>query len=125
MKNLKTNPCTNCADEVPARRRSESGKHWCQRPKCQSAKQRYYRKRVKAEADQTVAQVRAQLVYDLAHKERTNCAHCGLGDALPGWAHRDETGTKACVNLGSAGREVPELLDQIHPGRAELAVRNR
>lgn len=110
-------PCSNCGNAVKARRPSQSGKHFCPRPQCQTAKQRFYRKAQNKAVKQTLLEVAAEFVRDLVQLERRECPGCGLPNAVPGWAHRDATGLAPCFAVGSQGSAIPELLDVVHPER--------
>lgn len=113
------NACANCADPVKARRPSRSGKHFCSKSACQTAKQRFYRE--KGQVGPTLTLL--ALIRDLASLERSPCV-CGLPDALPGWAHRDAPGSSTpCYRSGSKGAQLPDhALDAIHPDRAPALV---
>lgn len=108
--------CSNCGDPVRVRRRSASGEHWCSKPVCRNAKQRFYYARRKGVTGQVAADLVTQLVHDLAHLARTAC-RCGLADAIPGWAHRDARDPHSpCYGVGSLGPGLPPgLLDAVHP----------
>lgn len=112
------NPCTNCTNPVAERRPSTSGTHWCKRPECQAAKQKFYRNRKAEEAERLATPIRLQLLNDVIRRERVVCSLCGLENALPGWAHRDRTagGLTPCYGTGRQGPGLGTgYLDVIHP----------
>lgn len=117
------NACTNCAAPVPTRRPSHSGTHWCQKPECQAAKQRYYRHRKAKVAEKTTAEVAAEFVSTLLYGERHRCHLCGLEDAVPGFVHRNTDPMVPCFGMGNKGREITAALDVVHPNRAPSAAR--
>ncbi len=108
-----------CEAMVASRKPSESGRHFCSGPRCQTAKQRFYRQRradllVKSSGDLFV-----DFLYDALYRERTNCAYCGAQNVLPGWGHRASVGGRACLMLGQRGPGLPErAIDIAFPDRA-------
>lgn len=115
---IPANPCDNCSAPVAVRRPSASGKHFCKRSKCQTAKQRFYRERGNLDTQALIG----KLVSDLAAGRRVYCDKCGLKNALPGWGHRNGPNSLTpCYGVGSLGAGLPKgMLDSIHP---ELAPR--
>ncbi len=113
--------CTNCQGEVHVRRPSHSGNHYCAKPECQSAKQKFYRNRRAAQADLSATEERLELLAAVVNGQRTACPRCGLEDALPGWAHRNETGLKPCFGVGAKGTAAGVTwLDVVHPDRVPV-----
>jgi hypothetical protein len=114
---VESNPCSNCSNPVASRRRSKSGMHFCTRPACQAAKQRFYRHRREETAEEDARSEQLQLVESLVSSVRIECHGCGLENALPGWAHRDATDpVKPCTAVGNKGRKLgPGFIDTIWP----------
>lgn len=113
-----------CDNMVKARKPSATGTHWCPEPACQAAKQRYFRGRQRATLDAVRSGASSdevvELVKALIVNQRSDCATCGLENALVGWVHRSAPGAGApCWALGHRGPALPPgLLDVVYPERA-------
>lgn len=117
---LKAHDCSNCGDAVQVRRPSKSGKHFCPRPVCQAAKQRFhYRDRLERLAreeagipthEQVIEGLRLALFTALVEERylTDGCPKCGQTPALQDWIHPTPGWTKVCFGTGIAGNE-PEL----------------
>lgn len=86
--------CDHCGGALVARRPSLSGAHFCARPKCQAAKQRFHYRRRRdgiIARDRDVAQERLDLLsnvlFRITHTDRVACEDCGRADAVPGVLH--------------------------------------
>lgn len=110
---LAPNACDNCGDPVQVRRPSKTGKHFCKKTPCQTAKHRHYREAVTVDAKAELA----DFVRDALHGRRTSCDYCGLEDAIPGWVHRTPGDPgKPCFGAGARGSQVPGVvIDAVHP----------
>lgn len=110
-----------CQNLVATRRPSASGKHFCTRPECQVAKQRFYRQR-KIERERLEGQeLMLRFIADIVRGEREDCVYCGHEQALVGWIHRNQSGS-ACNKLGTLGVGLPRgAIDLVNPTRAHLA----
>jgi hypothetical protein len=118
----KTAPCSSCEDGlVKITRPSRTGMHFCTKPKCQSAKTKFYSTARLAEAKKRVAdEEQAQLddlhdfVFAAFLADRVRCATCGLTSAVQGFVHRNSTGTAACNGTGGRkvghGRQIVDLV---------------
>ena len=111
------NESSYCRGPVAARRPSDSGRHYCSKPDCQAAKQRYYRRmrtetgfksaadreRERAELAQRQADARDDqfvlVIKALAAGERVYCEECKRKDALPGYVHPDPESGAPCRAL--------------------------
>jgi hypothetical protein len=94
---------------VAARRKSQSGTHWCSEPVCVAAKQRFYR-RHRSTAEQEKLQNRQNkadrldlVVYALRGKPRHACEGCGREDGIPGFVHPTPDWSAPCDRLGLRG----------------------
>lgn len=102
-----THQCSSCGDPVAARRKSKTGTHWCSKPECVAAKQRfYYRHRSTAEQERLAKRQTQIDRFDLvAHviqgRPRTPCETCGREDAILGFAHPTPDWTAPCDGLGN------------------------
>lgn len=116
-------PCSQCDAPVKIRRPSLTGRHYCQKPECQRAKQRFfYRQRVEgtkstmAEIERRLAEERDHLIITILRLvttgERVLCADCGRPDVLANFGHPNQDWTAPCP--GGGGAQYPKGLgDQI------------
>lgn len=112
----RTAPCSHCQGPVKITKPSSSGHHFCREPECQAAKSKtYYRARATQAAAGEKYNI-LMLVHAIAHRPRRQCPQCGLVNALPGYAHPDQTGS-ACQELGSAkmGGLANEFVESLWP----------
>lgn len=116
-----TYECSFCRGPVQSRRPSQTGRHYCSKPGCQAAKQRFYRSErtrtghknaadreaEKAEIARRQAEARddtfVAIIRALAHQERVACPECKRTDALPNYIHPDPETGAPCREL----RELP------------------
>lgn len=110
--------CTNCGNDVPVRRPSLSGHHYCQRKECQAAKQKFYRSRRAKLQEESVLDEAFRFFSDALNGSRTTCHACGLENALLGWAHRDVTLFSICSALGTGPHLIGgRFVDTLYPER--------
>lgn len=120
-------PCSGpgCTANVKQRRRSATGKHWCKRKECQTAKQRFYREQREGpkdtgpeieKANAKVKQYETGLLsmIDLLTDTtvgfaRIECPGCGRPDAIRGFPHPSLSDRSPCdaVNRESEPRILP------------------
>lgn len=111
----KTNDCDNCGDSIVARRPSKSGKHFCSRPPCQAARQRWHRQNRPSvlAAERAAAELesakQALLAVVVGEQFLTDgCPECGQAPAYEGWVHPTPGWGKVCNGSGIGGN-IPEL----------------
>lgn len=109
---IPSHTCDNCGDPVLARRPSRHGKHWCSKPSCQAAKQRFYyatrasTRAARAEGETTEQLVKALLTAIVGERFLIDgCPKCGRRDAIEGWVHPTPGWTQVCAGAGHLGNE--------------------
>jgi hypothetical protein len=110
---MKPHDCDNCGDSVVRRRPSKTGRHFCKRPQCQAAKQRFYRQRAKLDiTPPEVAIENTKLALFAAIVQEKffigGCPECGQAPAYDGWVHPTPGWGRVCTGTGIGG-DVPEL----------------
>lgn len=102
--------CSNCDGPVARRRPSLTGKHFCQKLECQRARDRFYnrRRRTGAKTEAALAERRQEevrkveltaFVRTALEEPRVDCADCGRGAVVPGYAHPAPDWQSACEAL--------------------------